>query len=403
MANRSVAIIGGGPAGLIAAETLAKAGCAVTIYDQMANPGRKFLLAGRGGLNLTHSDPLDAMLGSFGTSADALALAIEAFPPASLISWCESLNQPVFTGTSGRVFPKSMKASPLLRAWLARLGDLGVTLARGQRWTGWNDDGALAFEARDGAKSFARHDATVLALGGASWPKLGSDGAWQSILAARGVAVTPLASANCGIRIAWSSVFCDKFAGLPLKRIAFSLNGRTLRGEAVVTKQGLEGGVIYQLVPALRRVLAEGNPCTITLDLLPDRTAEFVVASLSKPAGKQTSTNRIRKAIGLLPAAISILRETPDGTLPKDPALLALRIKAMPLTVTGLEPIERAISSAGGIAWDEIDARYMLKRLPGVFAAGEMLDWEAPTGGYLLQACFSTGVAAANGVLAYFE
>ena len=401
MAKRTVAVIGGGPTGLMAAETLASAGTAVTVFERMANPGRKLLLAGRGGLNLTHSEPFPGFLTRYGSAAEHLRAALNDFPPDALANWSAGLAQPTFVGTSGRVFPKSLKASPLLRAWLARLDDLGVSIRRGTRWTGWTNAGGLALEGRDGTKSSLNPDAVVLALGGASWPRLGSDGGWVSILEQRGVRVTPLAAANCGVRIGWSKIFLEKFAGEPLKRIGVSAGSHYARGEAVVTSRGLEGGAIYQLVPTFRSELEVHGSAKLLVDLKPDLPTAGLTAALAGPIGKQTVANMLRKSIGLAPVAISLLREVHGSALSRAPGELAAAIKALPLTITGLEPLDRAISTAGGIAWDELDSGLMLKRLPGVFAAGEMLDWEAPTGGYLLQACFSLGVAVAKGVLTY--
>ena len=425
----TVAVIGGGPAGLMAAETLARGGAAVAVYDRMANPGRKFLLAGRGGLNLTHSEPLTAFLPHYGAAAEHLRPALEALPPDGLRAWCHELGETTFVGTSGRVFPKSLKASPLLRAWLGRLSELGVRFERGMQWTGWNSGGELTFVARDGDHQSVHADAVVLALGGASWPKLGSDGGWVQLLAQRDVQITPLTAANCGVTVAWSEIFRSRFAGVPLKRIALSVGGTSVRGEAMVTAGGLEGGVIYELGPAIRAQLAEYSSCSITLDLRPDFSHDELATRLARPRGKQSLSNHLRKVAGLPPVAIALLREAHALSAPQratphpvllptgegqdeglmrssrfdatDPAALACLIKAVPLTITGLAAIERAISTAGGIAWSELDAQLMLRRLPGVFAAGEMLDWEAPTGGYLLQASFSTGHAAARGVLDY--
>ncbi len=401
--KRSIAVIGGGPAGLMAAETLARAGVAVTIYDRMPNPGRKFLLAGRGGLNLTHSEPLPAFLARYGEGSEQLRAAIEVLPPTALRSWAENLGQDTFVGSSGRVFPRAMKASPLLRAWLGRLAGLGVQLERGLRWTGWDADGALTFVSGDGRAVSVTADATVLALGGASWPRLGSDGGWVPILGARGVAITPLQSANCGVRVAWSAFLRERFAGEPLKRIAVSVGGTTQRGEAIITEHGLEGGAIYGLGPAIRAGLAQGSGCTLTLDLRPDLDQFQLTGALSRPRGKLSLGNFLRKAAALSPAAIALLHEGHGKALPSEADELAAAIKAVPLTVTALSPIERAISTAGGIAWQALDEHYMLKSVPGTFAAGEMIDWDAPTGGYLLQACFATGAAAARGALAYSE
>ncbi len=387
----SVAVIGAGPAGLMAAETIAAGGVAVTVFDRMASPGRKLLMAGRGGLNLTHSEELSAFLDRYGPARARLEAAIAGFPPAALVAWCEGLGQPTFIGTSGRVFPRGLKTSPLLRAWLARLGGLGVRLETRRTWTGWNADGALAFA--EGRPVQAR--ATVLALGGASWPRLGSDGGWTALLP--GIEVRPLVPSNCGFRIDWSAPF-GRFAGTPLKRIALSFRGRTVRGEAMVTLEGIEGGAVYALSPALRDAIAAEGPVVATLDLRPDLDLPTLARRLAGPRGSASLSTFLRKAGGLAPVGIGLVQEALHaGAAPDLPAL----VKAVPLRLLAPAPIARAISSAGGIALDELDAHWMLRRRPGVFAAGEMLDWEAPTGGYLLQACFSTGAAAGRGVLAW--
>jgi uncharacterized flavoprotein (TIGR03862 family) len=381
--------VGAGPAGLIAAERLAAAGVRVTVADRMPSPARKLLLAGRGGLNLTHTEFFSEFVARYGEAGLKLAPAIAAFPPDAVRAWCEGLGQPVFTGTSGRVFPVAMKAAPLTRAWLRRLDGLGVAFLARHRWTGWAGD-ALHFEGPDGPVSL-RADATLLALGGASWPRMGSDGGWVDVLRARGVRVAELRPSNCGVLVPWSAVFRERFAGEPLKRIALSFGGITVRGEAVVTRDGLEGGTVYALSGKLRDA-AELGPATLHADLRPDIGLAALRTRLSAPRRGQSTANFLRRAAGLAPVAIGLLRES------EEPVDLAARIKALPLAVTGVQPIGRAISSAGGICWDELD-QFMLNRLPGVFAAGEMLDWEAPTGGYLLQACFSTGMAAAEAML----
>jgi uncharacterized flavoprotein (TIGR03862 family) len=381
-------VIGAGPAGLIAAERLAAAGVRVTVADRMPSPARKLLLAGRGGLNLTHSEPFSAFVGRYGEAGERLAAAIAAFPPDALRAWCEQLGQPVFTGTSGRVFPVAMKAAPLVRAWLRRLDGHGVAFLPRHRWTGWDGD-ALRFETSGGPVTL-RADATLLALGGASWPRMGSDGGWVEVLRARGVRVATLRPSNCGVLIPWSDVFRDRFAGEPLKRIALTFGPVTVRGEAVVTRDGLEGGAVYALSAKLRDA-AERGPATLQVDLRPDLDVAALRARLAAPRRGQSTANFLRRA-GFAPVALGLLREIDE------PADLASRAKALPLAVTGVQPIGRAISSAGGIGWEELDG-CMLNRLPGVFAAGEMLDWEAPTGGYLLQACFSTGMAAAEAML----
>ncbi|MFC7473406.1 NAD(P)/FAD-dependent oxidoreductase [Dankookia sp. GCM10030260] len=379
-----VAVLGAGPAGLMAAEVAALGGARVVVLDRMPSPARKLLIAGRGGLNLTHSEPLPAFLSRYGAARHRLAPFVEAFPPAALSAWAGGLEQETFVGSSGRVFPRVMKASPLLRAWLGRLAGLGVTLRSRHRWLGW-EDGALAFDAPEGPVRLCPA-ATVLALGGASWPRLGSDGAWAGLL--EGVA--PLRPANCGFRIAWSEHFRGRFAGAPLKRIALSYNGTTLRGEAVVTAAGIEGGAVYALSGPLREAIAAGGPVTLALDLRPDIEAAALAARLDGPRGALSLANHLRRA-GLPPVAIGLVQEAlhAGATAP-----LSRLVKALPLTLTAPIGLDRAISSAGGLGWDAVDEHLMLRRHPGVFACGEMLDWEAPTGGYLLQACFSTGVAA---------
>lgn len=394
-ARRRAVVIGAGPAGLMAAETLADAGHAVTVLERMPSVARKFLMAGRGGLNLTHSEPLEAFMGRYGAAEPRLRPFIDAFAPAALAAWAEGLGQPVFTGTSGRVFPRAMKASPLLRAWLARLADRGVDIRTRHEWRGWDADGRLIVTGPDG-ETRETPDAVVLALGGASWPRLGSTGEWASWLIERGVAFAPFRPANSGFRAEWSAAFIDRFAGQPLKGAAFAHGGRTVRGEAMIAAYGIEGGAIYALSSALRDAVEQDGRAVLTLDLKPDLTAEALAARLARPRGSRSLSNHLRKAGALSPLAIALLRETGQVT-PSDPAGLAALVKAAPLTLTGVQGLERAISSAGGVAWDAVDDRLILSALPGVFVAGEMLDWEAPTGGYLLQACFATGRAAGLG------
>jgi uncharacterized flavoprotein (TIGR03862 family) len=400
-----VAVIGAGPAGLMAAEVLAQGGARVTVFDAMASVGRKFLMAGRGGLNLTHGEPLDQFLTRYREAAPKLTAAIEAFPPDRLRAWCEALGQPTFVGSSGRVFPKAMKASPLLRAWLRRLDAMGVSFALRHRWTGWDNE-RLLFQTPDGPRAVEAR-ATVLALGGASWPRLGSDGGWAKTLHAKGVRISPLKPANCGFAVDWSGIFRERFEGEPLKGITLSFGERRVRGEAVITRDGIEGGAVYALSAELREAVLASGSATLQIALRPDIAAHDLVRRLSAPRGKRTFSNWLRKAAQLSPVGIGLLQETSRASVVSlaslSPERLAELINAVPVKLTGVAPIARAISSAGGVSFDELDADFMLRRLPGTFVAGEMLDWEAPTGGYLLQACFATGVAAGKGALKWLR
>lgn len=391
-----IAVVGGGPAGLAAAEMLAASGRAVTLFDRMPSLGRKLLMAGRGGLNLTHSEPLPAFLGRY-HPAGSLTRAVEAFPPAALRAWCESLGEPTFVGSSGRVFPQSFKASPLLRAWLARLGELGVAIRLRHRLTGI-EGSALAFDTPEGDLG-VRPAATLLALGGASWPRLGSDGAWVPLLEGLGVPVTSLSPANAGFRVAWSETFRERHAGTPLKRVALDFAGRSVRGEAVVTRMGLEGGAVYALSRHLREAITGQGAATVLLDLRPDLGADALTARLAGGRRGDSLSARLRKAAGLPPVAIGLLREAAGAALPTEPDALARLIKATPVTLTGTMGLDRAISTAGGVEWSAVDDNAMLRRQPGLFLAGEMMDWEAPTGGYLLQGAIAGGRAAAEGML----
>lgn len=399
---KTIAVIGAGPAGLMAAEVLAQGGADVTVYDSMASAGRKFLMAGRGGLNLTHSEPLPQFVPRYREAAPHLQAAIDAFPPDALREWSDALGQETFVGSSGRVFPKAFKASPLLRAWLRRLDSQGVKLALRHRWTGWDERGHLRFQTPDGARVIEAA-ATVLALGGASWPRLGSDGSWVETLAAKGVNISRLRPANSGFSVAWSDIFRDRFEGQPLKGVALTLGQNTVRGECIVTRTGIEGGAVYALSAELREAINGSGVATLHIALRPDVDAKDLTAKLSAPKGKQSLSNFLRKAGGLSPVAIGLLQEAAKASgvslAAMPPPDIARLINAVPIELTGTAPIARAISTAGGIAFDELDADYMLHKLPGVFAAGEMLDWEAPTGGYLLQASFATGAAAGRGTL----
>ena len=394
------AVIGGGPAGLMAAEVLARAGHAVTVYDRMPSPARKLLIAGRGGLNLTHSEPRADFLGRYHPPGGHLAEAIEAFSPEALRAWCADLGQPTFVGSSGRVFPESFKASPLLRAWLARLDALGVTIRTRYRFVGWSEAGAVVFETPEG-RIEARHTSLLLALGGASWPRLGSDGAWVPILEGQGIPVTPLEASNVGFSVEWSPVFAERFAGQPLKRIALTVADRRVRGEAMITAEGIEGGVLYAASHAIRAALAAGPDAPITLDLRPDCSEPALAQALRRAKPGESLSNRLRKGAGLSPAAAGFLREAAGPHLSAEASALAALIKAAPLRLRAPHTIARAISSAGGVPFGQIDDRFMLRARPGTFVAGEMLDWDAPTGGYLLQGAFASGCAAAEGMRAW--
>jgi uncharacterized flavoprotein (TIGR03862 family) len=402
----SVVVIGAGPAGLMAAEVLTQGGAKVSVYDAMPSAGRKFLMAGRGGLNLTHSEPLPQFLARYREAMPHLASAISAFSPDALREWSETLGQPTFVGSSGRVFPKAFKASPLLRAWLRRLDAAGVQFAFRHRWVGWDEAGRLLFQTADG-QSAVEARATVLALGGASWPRLGSDGAWTEPLAAKGVTIAPLRPANSGFTVACSDIFRDRFEGQPLKGVTLSFGPHNVRGDAIITRTGIEGGAIYALSAELREAVLRDGQTTLHVALRPDVEIGGLSAKLSAPKGKQSFSNFLRKAANLSPVGIGLLQESAKASglslASMSSADLARLINAMPICLNGVAPIARAISTAGGIAFDELDADFMLRRLPGVFAAGEMLDWEAPTGGYLLQASFATGAAAGRGALRWLE
>jgi uncharacterized flavoprotein (TIGR03862 family) len=406
LSSGRVAVIGGGPAGLMAAEVLASGGAAVTVYDRMPSVGRKFLLAGRGGLNLTHSEDVEQFFKRYGDAEIHLRAALDAFSPTQLRAWSEGLGQSTFVGSSGRVFPTSFKTSPLLRAWRKRLDDLGVVIKARHHWLGW-DGSALRFRTPAGDVAVDDAQATVLALGGGSWPRLGSDGVWVDTLIGQGVGVRPLVPANCGMLVDWSEVFRGRFEGQPLKRIEVRFGDRRVPGEAVVTQAGLEGGAIYALSGTLRDAIASAGKATVLIDLRPGISAAELASNLGAVRGKQSLSTFLRKSVSLSPVMIGLLHEATmrAGVKPAamDAAALADLIKAVPVRLTGVMPIAKAISTAGGVAFDELDAGFMLRHKPGVFVAGEMLDWEAPTGGYLLQASFATGAAAGRGALTWIS
>lgn len=393
-------IVGAGPAGLFAADHLSARGHSVLIADRMGSPARKLLMAGRGGLNITHSEPIDAFVGRYRDASAFLSDPIATFSPGDLRHWCDTLGAKTFIGSSGRVFPKAMKASPLLRALLARLAEQQVTLRTGLTFTGLTVSGARFIDqAGEPIKIAAR--SVLLALGGASWPRLGSNGGWVPAIEGLGVKIRPFRPANCGFVVRWSEYLVPRFAGSPLKRVTLALDHRQVLGEALISERGLEGGAVYALSAEIRDRIDQAGPVAVTLDLRPDLTAEALADRLTRPRGKQSISSFLRKAVRLTPVEAVLLREA--GPLPTTPPKLAARIKAVPVRLEQPYDIDRAISSAGGIALDEVSDTMMLTQKPGVFVAGEMLDWEAPTGGYLLQACFSTAFAAARGIETWLD
>ncbi|HJV07916.1 MAG TPA: TIGR03862 family flavoprotein [Chromobacteriaceae bacterium] len=403
MAQHRVAIVGGGPAGLMAAEWLSSHGVEVDIYDAMPSVGRKFLLAGVGGMNITHSEPAEPFLSRYGARCDELAPVLQSFGAPQLREWVHGLGVETFVGSSGRVFPREMKAAPLLRAWLARLRANGVRIHVRHRWLGWTTDGALRFASPEGEIA-VQADAVLLALGGGSWKKLGSDGAWVSTLAEKGVEVAPLQPSNCGFDANWSEHFAEKYAGTPLKSIVLEFadqTGHTLRkqGECVVTRTGMEGSLIYAFSAAVRDTITASGHATVYIDLLPGHAEERVVAEVSHPRGSRSWSSHLQSRLGLKGVKVGLLHECLSKEEFHDPVRLAEAIKHLPVTFRRPRPLDEAISTGGGVRFEAMNDQLMLGTLPGVFCAGEMLDWEAPTGGYLLTACFATGRAAAQGVL----
>jgi uncharacterized flavoprotein (TIGR03862 family) len=412
-ADADIAIIGGGPAGLMAAEMLSARGFNITLFDAKPSVGRKFLLAGKGGLNLTHSEPFEPFLDRFGECAGQVGPLLQDFDADALRAWAAALGVETFVGTSGRVFPKDLKAAPLLRAWLHRLRAAGVKFAMRHRWTGWSSDGALRFDTPDGERLVTPR-ATLLALGGASWPQLGSDGAWARLLAARGVDVAPLRAANCGFDVGataahpaapgWSERFASEFAGQPVKPVALATEGFESRaGEFVITATGIEGSLVYAASRALREQIETTGAAALTLDLLPQLTAERVLAEVKHPRGSRSLSSHLKSRLNLGALKLGLLHELLTREQMLDATQLAAALKSLPLKLAAARPVAEAISTAGGVRFEALDDGLMLKAIPGVFVAGEMLDWEAPTGGYLLTASFATGRAAALGVARYLD
>ncbi len=397
-----VAIIGAGPAGLMAAEDLIGAGITPVIYDAMPTPARKFLMAGKSGLNLSHSEPIQAFLKRYGAGEDRLGDAIRGFNSWAVRDWAKGLDTETFVGSSGRIFPTAFKASPLLRAWLTRLRDGHAVLKTLHRWTGWAEDGALRMQTPE-QEVTVKAKAVILALGGVSWPRLGSDGSWVPFLKERGIHVTPFRPANCGFNVRWSDHFRERFEGEPVKNTVLTFEGEAIKGDFVVSKHGVEGSSIYALSAAIRDAIEVLGLAVLHLDLTPDRTADQLTTALSKPRGKKSMATHIKKATGLAGVKMGLLRECLPADDFGDPAKLAGGIKALPLRLDSPRPIEEAISVAGGVAFDELDDHLMLQAAPGVFCAGEMIDWEAPTGGYLLTACFAQGKQAASGVMDWLK
>ncbi len=402
LSSPRVAIIGGGPAGLMAAEVLIQGGAHVDLYDAMPSVGRKFLLAGKGGMNLTHSEAMTPFLSRYGQRQAEIEPLLATFGPEALRAWAHGLGIDTFVGSSGRVFPTDMKAAPLLRTWLHRLRGSGVNFHVRHRWLGWNEQGALRFAGPEGETSHA-FDAVILALGGGSWARLGSNGAWVPLLQTRGIDVAALKPSNCGFDVAWSAHFRERYAGQPLKSVALTFGDFQRQGEFVVSETGIEGSLVYAASAAIRDAIEAHGSTKILLDLAPGKSLERVIAEVAHPRGSRSLSSHLQSRAGITGVKAGLLREVLGKDDYTDPQRLAAAIKALPLTLITPRPLDEAISSAGGVTFESLDANLMLHVLPGVFCAGEMLDWEAPTGGYLLTACFASGRAAGNGALAWLN
>jgi len=399
----SVAVIGGGPAGLMAAEVLCQGGVKVDVFDAMPSVGRKFLMAGKGGMNITHSEPLPSFAERYGSRQQDMTPLLQSFGPHALREWIHALGIETFIGSSGRVFPREMKAAPLLRAWLHRLREAGCTFHMRHRWLGWNEENALRFTTADNEKS-VQADAVILALGGGSWARLGSDGLWVPLLEQRGVSVAALKPANCGFNTMWSEHFSTRFSGEPVKTVALSYTDTAgiehrKQGELMITADGIEGGLIYALSAGLRDKIAASGTVQVYLDLLPDKDSKQVMNEIAHPRGSRSMSSHLQSRLGIKGVKAGLLRELLAAQDYADPRLLSVAVKSLPLTLLAPRPLDEAISSAGGVAFESMDERLMIRSLPGVFCAGEMLDWEAPTGGYLLTGCFASGKAAGHGAL----
>lgn len=412
----SVAVIGGGPAGLMAAEVLCQGGVTVDLFDAMPSVGRKFLLAGKGGMNITHSEDLPSFAGRYGNREKNIAPLLNTFTPDALREWIHALGIETFVGSSGRVFPREMKAAPLLRAWLHRLREAGVTFHMRHRWLGWAENNTLCFavpnaekaEKTDKSEKLVQADAVILALGGGSWAHLGSDGLWIPLLAQRGIAVAPLKPANCGFDTNWSEHFSSRFAGKPVKTVVLSYIDQAgiehrKQGEIMITATGVEGGLIYALSAGLRDQIAQNGNVQIYLDLLPGKDEQVVINEIAHPRGSRSMSSHLQSRLGFKGVKAGLLRELVGAEVYADPKRLGAAIKHLPLTLVAPRPLNEAISSAGGVEFEALDEQLMIRKLPGVFCAGEMLDWEAPTGGYLLTACFASGKTAGLGALNWLK
>jgi len=403
----SVAVIGGGPAGLMAAEVLCQGGVKVDVFDAMPSVGRKFLMAGKGGMNITHSEPLPSFAARYGSRQENMAPLLDAFSPQALREWIHTLGIETFVGSSGRVFPREMKAAPLLRAWLHRLREAGCSFHMRHRWLGWDENNALRFSTADNEKS-VQADAAILALGGGSWARLGSDGLWVPLLEQRGVSVAALKPANCGFNTMWSEHFRTRFAGEPIKTVALSYTDTAgiehrKQGELMITADGIEGGLIYALSAGLRDKIAASGAVQVYLDLLPDKDSKQVMNEITHPRGSRSMSSHLQSRLGIKGVKAGLLRDLLTAQVYADPRLLSAAVKSLPLTLSAPRPLDEAISSAGGVTFESMDEHLMIRGLPGVFCAGEMLDWEAPTGGYLLTACFASGKAAGHGALDWLK